>query len=441
MRSLKARLTLVLSLALVVLLGLQYYLVSGAIRSTAEDYVASRLRHDAETLLAGLTWKKGSPRVPGGTLDPIYSRVYSGHYYAVRTPESTLESRSLWDTRLPVDRVAPGASRRVHLQGPAHQSLLVYMAGFRKGGRPVTLALAEDLSPLNADLRTFQWRYGLVSLGIAAALVVLQWLLVALGMRPLDRLRREIGALEAGERPGLSEDTPTEVRPLVAEINRLVDVMRQRLERSRNAVGNLAHALKTPLTRLTQLGDDPRLNAEPELRDRLLDPSHAIEELIDRELKRARLAGGSPGQRFDADRELPRLIRALEGIHAERGVVIEADIPPGKTYHGDREDLLELFGNLLDNACKWARTLARLRVDDAPGLCFRIEDDGPGIPEGARHRLTERGVRLDESTTGHGLGLAIARDIVAAYDGEMTFATSEELGGLAVHGTLPPLPS
>ncbi|KPV40313.1 hypothetical protein AN478_09490 [Thiohalorhabdus denitrificans] len=440
MISLKARLTTFLSLALVVLLGLQYLLVSAAIRGTAEDYMASRLEHDAETLLGELTWTDGEPGLPAGSPDAIYQRPFSGHYFTVRTPERELRSRSLWDTTLPVQAVPPGEVRREHLQGPAGQPLLLYAAGFRKAGRPVTLAVAEDLSSLNADLRAFQWRYGLVSLGVAGALLALQWLLVALGVRPLDRLRRQIVALEGGKRQSLDQRVPAEVRPLVGEINRLVGVLGQRQERSRKALGNLAHALKTPLTRLGQLGDDPRVRSDRELRDRLLEPTRVIEGLIERELKRARLAGGSPGQRFDADRELPRLLRALEGIHAERGIAIEADVPPGKTFHGDREDLLELFGNLLDNACKWAEGRVRLRVEEGPGLRFVVEDDGPGIPEAERPRLTERGARLDESASGHGLGLAIASDIVAAYGGELAFDRSGDLGGLAVRVTLPPTP-
>ncbi|MFA9461165.1 ATP-binding protein [Thiohalorhabdus sp. Cl-TMA] len=439
MISLKTRLTLSLSLALVILLGLQYYLVTSAIRSTAEDYVASRLEHDAETLLADLTWTEQGPQLPERTLDPVYLRPFSGHYFSIQTSRARLPSRSLWDTDLPVEPVAPGESRLLHKEGPAGQPLLVYSAGFRKGGRSLTLTVAEDLSSLNADLRAFQWRYTLVSVGIAAALLALQWVLVALGMRPLRRLQGELRAMEAGERQRLSRQVPAEVRPLATEINRLVEVMRNRLERSRNAVGNLAHALKTPLTRLTQLGDDPKVRSDPDLHEHLLEPSRTIGELIDRELKRARLAGGSPGQRFVADREIPRLIRALEGIHAERGVTIEARIPPGKSYHGDREDLLELFGNLLDNACKWAQSRVVLQVKEEPGLHFTVADDGPGIPEEARPRLTERGVRLDESTTGHGLGLAIVQDIVTAYDGTLAFTASEELGGLAIRVTLPPL--
>ncbi len=437
MISLKARMSLGLSASLVLLLGLQYLVVSGAIRETAEGYVASRLRHDTETLLTGLRWQGAEPAIASDAVGTIYRRPYSGHYFHVETAKKDLRSRSLWDGELPVPPVAVGESRRFHAGGPQDQPLLIRAAAFRKDGREVRISVAEDLSPLRADLRTFQWRYGLVSLAVAAALLGIQWVLVAAGMGPLRRMRREIGLLERGERTALSEDVPAEVRPLAGEVNRLVGVLGQRLERSRNALGNLAHALKTPLTRLFQTADHPGLAGDPELRARVLEPAERIRELIDRELGRARLAGGSPGQRFDPGREIPALVGTLEQIHAGRGITITSDIPQGKAYFGDREDMLELLGNLLDNACKWASGRVRITIAPGPGLDLAVEDDGPGIPEARRTALTGRGSRLDEAEEGHGLGLAIVRDIVKAYGGRLELGRSDELGGLRVRVVLP----
>jgi len=441
MTSLKTRLALGLSFSLLLLLGLQYWMVSGAIRATAEDYVASRLRHDTDGLLSSLRWTSEGPqlaRVP----DTIYRRPYSGHYFHLQVGERSLRSRSLWETDLPLPQVAVGAARRLHVDGPQDQPLLVRVAGFRKDGRTIRIAVAEDLSPLRADLEAFQLRYAGISLTVAAILVILQIGLVALGLRPLHRLRKEITALERGERSALSEGAPAEVQPLVRELNRLLGVLGERLERSRKALGNLAHALKTPLTRLFQVAEEPAIAADPERQRQILEPAQAIEERVERELKRARLAAGTPGQRFDPGREIPALIRVMERIYADKGFAIGYDGPePGATF-GDREDLLELVGSLLDNACKWASSQVRVTAAVGPGLSLTVEDDGPGVPPKQRQTLAQRGVRLDEDRDGHGLGLAIVGDIVTAYGGKLHFGQSQDLHGLAVRVDLPaPVPS
>lgn len=437
MRALKTRLAAGLSISLVVLLGGQFLLVSGAIRGTAHDYIASRLQHDAETLLTGVEWTQDGPRLDPRTVDTVYQRAYSGHYYRIRTDQGTLHSRSLWDGELPKATPAVGEQRRFQAEGPAEQPLLVYAAGFRKDGNRLSVVVAEDLSALQEDVRAFQWRYGLVSLGVALALIALQWLLLAVSMRPLDRVRRQLASLEAGERTELSERVPREVQPLVREVNHLLMVTAERLQRSRNATANLAHALKTPLTRIFQVASDPRLAEHPALREQIEEPATAIRERIEREQKRARLAGGSPGQRFDTPRELGALAKTLERMFAEQGIRIETELETAGPYQGDREDLLELFGNLLENACKWAESRVRVAAGtDDGGLVVTVEDDGPGVPPEERTGLTQRGRRLDEATPGHGLGLSIAADIAAAYGGEITFGESA-LGGLQARVRLP----
>jgi len=435
--SLKLRLSLALSASLLILLGAQYWVVSGAIRATAEDYVASRLRHDTQGLLSALQWEGDGPLLRNSGAS-IYRQPYSGHYYRIGIGGRDLRSRSLWDADLPLPEVPVGEARRFYPTGPREQPLLVRIEAFRKDGQTVRIAVAEDLSPLHGDLRAFRWHYGLVSLTVGLGLLGIQWALVALELRPLRRLGREVRRLEAGEQEALTTDVPSEVRPLVDEVNRLVGVLGTRLERSRNALGNLAHSLKTPLTRLFQAVGDPGIVPEPEGRQRVLEPAEAIRERVERELKRARLAAGAPGQRFLPGREIPALIRVLERTHVERGLDFTYAGPEVEHPFGDREDLLELAGNLLDNAAKWAHSRVHVSLDQAAGLRLTVEDDGPGIPVERADELTRRGTRLDEEREGHGLGLAIVRDIVDAYSGELHFRPSERLGGLAVTVTLPP---
>jgi len=258
------------------------------------------------------------------------------------------------------------------------------------------------------------------------------------GLRPLGLVIHDMKRLEAGEVASLREDVPNEVLPLVKEFNHLLQLMRQRLERSRSALGNLAHALKTPLTVMVQLEGSEVLKQQPQLQGQFKDQTAQIRQIIDRQLKRARLAGVStPGLNFEPAKELDGLAQILRQIYADRGLLIELDIPINKSFAGDREDRMELFGNLLDNACKWAGQRVLLTVYDKPGLVVSVEDDGPGCAPELRQQLDQRGQRLDEGTVGHGLGLAIVRDIVEHYQGSLVFAQSDQFGGFRVDVTLP----
>ena len=230
-------------------------------------------------------------------------------------------------------------------------------------------------------------------------------------------------------------ETPIEIQPLVAEINRLIELMGQRLQRSRHALGNLAHALKTPLTQLLQLAE----RQPQDLRTELERPTRQVKILIERELKRARIAGGAaPGQRVLLKREVADLVDTLGKIYREKALRIDCHIPSGSLFPGDRDDLLELLGNLLDNACQWAAGRVRLSVAESDFcLSVSVEDDGPGCPPAHLDRLTRRGARLDEDRNGHGLGLAIVADIVDQYGGFLRLGRSQDLGGFAARIEFP----
>ncbi|MGE8324238.1 MAG: ATP-binding protein, partial [Pseudomonas sp.] len=207
--------------------------------------------------------------------------------------------------------------------------------------------------------------------------------------------------------------------------------------RSRNALGNLGHALKTPLAVLLSLASSERLQGLPEVRAQMCEQLQQIQQRLARELNRARLAGDAlPGAQFDCDAELPGLLATLGLIHGE-GLLLSRDVPPGLLLPWDREDFLELLGNLLDNACKWADNEVKLSIaPEAERYRLWVDDDGPGIPESQRQQVLERGSRLDEQVDGHGLGLGIVRDIVEAWGGCLTLLESP-LGGLRVSIDLP----
>jgi signal transduction histidine kinase len=281
-------------------------------------------------------------------------------------------------------------------------------------------------------------RIGL-ALGLAALILILilQRVTVRRALRPLDRAREQIFQLQQGQRSQLDDEVPLELEPLVAQINHLLAHTEDSLKRSRNALGNLGHALKTPLAVLMSLAEGQKLEQHPQVRSLLREQLQQIQQRLERELNRARLSGDAlPGARFDCDSELPGLLATLNMIHGEH-LDLSNHVTQGLVLPWDREDMLELLGNLLDNACKWADAEVRLNVvETAEGFELSVEDDGPGIPEDRRDQVFSRGARLDEQTDGHGLGLGIVRDIVEAWGGILRLQDSE-WGGLKVLIELP----
>jgi len=435
-RRLQIGLLLSLALLAAALLWGGRYIVADVIQA----YVVTRLQHDAEALLTAVHPNRRGRMVmntASARITPVYRQPLSGHYFQFNVADAApIRSRSLWDQVLEIPALARGETRVLTLDGPADQRLLVWCGGFLRAGRLTTLAVAEDIASLDAQIDTYQLRLtaGVVVAGLV--LLLLQRLIVRRTLRPLDAVRADVHRLESGAIRTLDEAVPVEILPLVHEFNRLLGLLGARLERSRNALGNLAHALKTPLNLLLQRLDEDDLNAAG-VREDLREQAERIRGLTERELQRARVAGsGSPGQRFDPGSEVPALIEAVQHLYADKALDIRCTECPQITLNIDREDLLELLGNLMDNACKWAAQRVELAIaPDADDLEITIEDDGPGVSDDAIESLTRRGTRLDESVSGHGLGLAVASDIARQYHGGLAFGRAG-LGGLRVTATL-----
>ena len=440
-RSLEARLRLGLAASVIAVAAVAALALGAGVRQFADRFVGDRLEHDLETVVGQLTFgPDGDASVAGDRLTLVYEQPYSGHYFQVDLPgKQPLRSRSLWDAALPVPDLSPGEAVEHRVKGPRDEPLLLLARGAKKGGRSIVVAVAEDMGPLQ---RAVNWVYAGVALGGVATLVILlvvQHRVVRGGMAPLESLRGSLRRLESGDQNSLdTRDVPAEVLPLVEEVNALLEMLQQRLERSRKTAGNLAHALKTPLTILGQLQRDSALDDHPALRDEIDTELRRLEAIVERELKRARLAGGrTPGVRVRVAEEMQSLIETLTALHRDEGLNLRSDIQPGCVFAGDREDFLELMGVLLDNAFKWADTEVVVRVEaGAAGLIVTLDDDGPGCPTDKLNLLMKRGWRLDETKPGSGLGLAIAGDIVRQYGGSIGFSRSI-LGGLAVRLVLP----
>lgn len=437
MTSLRRRLQLGLAIS-ILSFSLLFLLIGGyAIRQLGEHYVLSRIEHDAEAVLAAIgTNRHGMLAVRPNRISAVYRQPQSGHYYMVRIGDgAVVSSRSLWDFRFDLHNLQPGGSRISHIKGPAGQQLLLLTRGFHKRGQDMVIAVAEDISNQEADITRYQLWSGLALFALLILLLILQQRLVSRIFEHLERVRNEVRSVARGDLARLDESVPSEVLPLVREVNRLLQLLAQRMQRSRHALGNLAHAIKTPLNLLGQELDEL---APGEVRSRIANHSEQIRRLTERELRRSRLSGSaSPGQQFDASVELPTLIQALQRMHAGKQLDIHCGNLPDGTLPLDREDMLELLGNLLDNACKWADRVVRVSFGQAGGFTVCVEDDGPGVDNALLQQLTERGVRVDEQVAGHGLGLAIVKEIAQLYGGNIEFDRSPSLGGLRVRVGLP----
>lgn len=439
MTSIQRRLTLWLLASVVLLFGLHWLVTNLSTQNFIEEYVATRLEHDTEALVSGISFDaQGVPALDPDYVAPVYRRPGSGHYYQLQSNGFSLKSGSLGDADFGFSLDEQQQKALLRTRGPEAEPLLVRVAHYERQGHPFSLAVAEELSTLNRQINRFLLRFGLVTLVLVAVMFYVQRNIVQYSLQPLDSVRRACRQLETGTIERLPMDVPHEVRPLVSEINRLVALMQQRLIRSRNAMGNLAHSLKTPLAVLRQDLEQHADHLDGNSLDQMRASLAMIQSIIDRELKRARLAGpASAGQLCHLNRELPDVVGLLQQVYADKQLEFELVLGEGELRFGDREDMLELLGNLMENAGKWARRRVRVTAAWRQGLVLSVEDDGPGIEASLQASLLQRGVRLDESTSGHGLGLSIIKDIVDQYGGTLEFARSQSLGGLEVRIFLP----
>lgn len=430
-RSLSLGLAAVLVIVGLVLLQTSLWLFeSGLQRSLETD-----LREETEGLLLAVVRGSDGMKLDTQRLNPRYQRAFSGHYFRIELPGRTWRSRSLWDAS-PDWPDATGLAPEL-LAGPQGQRLLAYTAHYRRERQPIVISVAQDYSPiLDSFARVRLGGLGLVGVALLV-FVLLQRYAVSLALRPLERARQQIAQLQQGQRQQLDQQAPVELQPLVEQINHLLSHTEETLQRSRHALGNLGHALKTPLAVLGSLVQREELAAHPELQASLLEQLEQIQQRVSRELGRARLSVDVlPGAHFDCDAELPALLDTLAMIHRS-DLELRWHAPAGCRVPRDREDMLELLGNLLDNACKWARSRVELTIEQTrDGFVLLVDDDGPGIPAAQREQVINRGVRLDERAEGHGLGLGIVSDILTAWRGAWSLEESP-LGGLRVRIALP----
>ncbi len=407
-----------------------------AFRGAVEEEFSRRLDSVLKTVIASVEVGQGGTLAMTRPLgDPRFERLYSGWYWQMTAPDGQqLRSRSLWDAVLPTEKGGPELQVR-SLPGPNGEPLLVVERDVQFPGQAAMthVMVAGDRREVSDGVRRFDIllavSLGLLGLGVMVAIV----LQVRFGLRPLRDLSADLRAVSEGDARRLSGQYPVEVAPLADGFNDVLDRDAALIERARTHVGNLAHALKTPLAVLSA-----ELQGEAD-RETMTNQLHAMRRVIEHHLARARSSVGAG--RFAPRLAVRPVAEAAAGVLAkvfrERNLAIEIDVAADVAFRGHREDLEEIVGNLMENACKWAKRRVRLAAaQDGGDLVLDIEDDGPGIDVGRAADFVGRGKRLDEKAPGWGLGLSIVSDLVQAHDGTLRFSRAD-LGGLRVTVVLP----
>jgi len=409
-------------------------------RQTVERSFDARLNVLLESLIVSAEYdRKQGVYLSGSLPDPRFEQPYSGWYWQI-TPRNgaVMISRSLWDRELVQDLSQPAPQpRQYYAMGPDDQEIRVIERDiiFPDADASVRFAVAAVTTENKQQVARFVGAIvvalGLMGLGLLGAVIIQ----VRYGLRPLRSLRRELERVRSGTVDQLEGEYPAEIAPVVGELNQLIEHNAEVLARARTHVGNLAHALKTPLSVLVNESDADSSPLGVSTRRQL----EVMRRLVDHYLVRARTAaaGRVIGTRTPVAPAVHSLKTTLEKIYAGRDLSIVVDGGEKLSFRGERQDFDEMLGNLMDNACKWARSVVHVTSERRDNqLVFLVEDDGPGIGDEQREAVFSRGQRLDEATPGSGLGLNIVRDISGLYGGGIALDRSE-LGGLKAVLTLP----
>jgi len=428
--------------------------LSSLYRSAVERAFDHRLDVYLRTLVADVaTPQENADKFPQSLGEPLFELPLSGWYWQVTRLDSPTpdvrSSRSLWDGKLPrladgAVSLAAGGTRHGYAEGPEAQQLRMVERTIDLGeeGR-FLVAVGGASAEIDEETRSFDgtllFTFGM--LGVVLLLMIT--FQVRFGLAPLKRVSEGLAAIRSGTAERLEGAFPVEIAPLARETNALIDANREIVVRARTHVGNLAHALKTPisvmLNEANAYGDDP-------FAAKVREQTEIMRDQVTRQLERARLAArvAMIGTVTDVRPVVAALARTMEKIHQRRGVAIDIDAQGEARFRGEQQDLEEMVGNLVDNACKWAQSRVAIEVfserpepaDDRRVVRILVDDDGPGLSPQQREQVARRGRRLDESKPGSGLGLSIVVGLARVYRGSLTLGTAP-IGGLRAELVLP----
>lgn len=440
-RSLRARLLLLSGATIIAALGLIGLVLLWVFDQQVRDRAIQDLSHQLDQLAAVFVLAPdGRPRLERQLSDPRYAQPLSGLYWEIAQNDgaAVLRSRSLWDADLILPADSETGQQAAEGEGPGGSRIVtlsrtVSLTGFDAAPRSYRLIVALDTADIDQDRAELA---RILALGLALtclAFLGLSWLQVTVGLRPLDAVRRELEKVSHGQSQKLAgEAFPAEVRPLAQEINDLLDQQRTAVKRARRRSGDLAHGLKTPLAAIAAHTAELSERGESRLAGEIREQVESMRRHVERELALARSLGGQRGlaSTVRPATELASIVEVLRRLPGDERLIwsitgenqVEAAIDP--------VDFSEVAGNLLDNARKWAISKVEIEVHESDGqVSVVIGDDGPGIGDEHRTRVLERGVRLDESVQGHGLGLSIVRELLETYGIRFSLGRSP-LGGL-----------
>ena len=453
--SLALRLFVSATAVTVVILLITGVVLSSLYRDGVERSFDRRLGVYLKTLVADVAAPEEGEKVAQSLGEPLFELPLSGWYWQVTklsAPKPEVRSsRSLWDAGLPhledlnVLTAADGTRKR-YVPGPEDQRLRLVERTVDLGeeGRYL-VAVAGDALEIDEETQGFDRAIAVTFGVLAIVLLITTMFQVRFGLAPLKRISASLAAIRSGSAERLQGSFPVEIAPLARETNALIDANREIVERARTHVGNLAHALKTPLSVIVNeanaRGDDP-------LAMKVREQANVMRDQVHRHLERARIAARATviGTVTEVAPVVTALARSMEKIHRDRGIAIDIETPRDTRFRGERQDLEEMVGNLVDNACKWAQS--RVAVEVLPdraeaaqaGSTLRVvvDDDGPGLTATQREQVgaARRGNRLDETKPGSGLGLSIVVDLAALYGGALTLGTAP-IGGLRAELVLP----
>ena len=419
-------------------------------REAVERNFDARLNVYLTSLVASTTEGSGAkPKEPANLGEPIFTIPLSGWYWQIKPLDGAARpvfvSDSLLDQQLKLpsqNAVPPDTSltRRAYADGPEQQRLRVVEREIRPAGlnsTPYSYAVAGDAAEIDRDLAGFTTMLIAALAVLGLGLLVATFFQVRFGLQPLRAVRQDLAQIRSGEAEKLEGELPVEIRPLQQELNALIQSNREIVDRARTHVGNLAHALKTPLS---VISNEARTHQGP-LSDKVVEQAEIMRTQIAHHLDRARVAARSSviGDITEVAGVLQALKRTLDRIYEERGLDLEVFCGDELRFQGEKQDFEEMIGNLLDNACKWARSRVKAearRLDGAASFMVVVDDDGPGLTGDERAKIGKRGQRLDESKPGSGLGLSIVADLAHLYKGRLELEPSPE-GGLRARLELP----
>jgi signal transduction histidine kinase len=386
--------------------------------------------------------------------EPLFEITHSGWYWQIRPLDDkgrTIVSRSLTGLFIPLPsehNVEPNdrEMRIANLDGPLEQKLRVaetiYVFGQGKKAQRYSVAVTGTLVEVETSLQKFRARLAMALALAGVGLLAVTLFQIRFGLFPLRKMEQGLSAIRSGEASRLDVELPQEIEPLQHELNALLKSNQDIVERARTHVGNLAHALKTPLAVMTNEARDDNSS----LARKVAEQTEIMTNQVNLYLDRARMAAriGVIGRVTEVRPVSESIIRALERIYRDKQLSFSMDCPPGARFQGERQDLEEMLGNLLDNASKWARSKVILAAASLPPvgngsgnwLEIRVDDDGPGLTAEQMADPIIRGRRLDETKPGSGLGHSIVADLAHSYSGKLELARSEH-GGLSAKLTLP----